>query len=383
MFDVILRNKRTGEVISTEEHGAFAYVFIDAGGMYELQEVGTVQDASSMNGPDAIEKYFEPDDYELVKCQFNLPKQRREFLLSKNEILRELKPILTDAFYTYHFDEINIDAVNGFLVTMLTDDEEKELHAALSDIHFIKDIYPRGHFKSDQQNWKVRFVPEVDEHNFKTLSSMQVDEIHEGIEEFANMSKVSKSSPYGKFLHNNNVEGLGKYLICTDVIFDDEKFNQILELELMDSKGESILIDYEHLSNCDVTIINHAYVPSKIQKSLISRFKERVIEELSFLPHMSKVKLQNKEIAFVIGAINHENSSWGKFFVAIGNEGKSFFYDYGDVCNGIVVYEKLGNKNINFDIVDTGNEMATYLFKRSDCPHVHNYIKVNSQTGGK
>ncbi|MBI9013810.1 MAG: hypothetical protein JEZ08_16370 [Clostridiales bacterium] len=160
MFYVTLRNKTTGEVISTEEHGVVAELYINADGSYELTEVGTITESNSSFTTDTSEKYFNAEDYDVIDVQFDLPEADRNFLLSKDEITRELKPLLSDAANVYHFDQLSIDSVNGFLVTELTKDEEQELHSALLEMSFVTHIYPRGHFKADQQNWNVSFVEE-------------------------------------------------------------------------------------------------------------------------------------------------------------------------------------------------------------------------------
>lgn len=370
MFNVTLRNKKDGEVISTDEHGVVAQVYWNADGSYELDEVGTINNISSNSEQDTNEKYFNPTDYELVACHFELPLSRRKFLLSKEEIIRELKPLLLDAKDLYHLEDLNIDSVNGFYVTLLSEDEEKELLAALKDMDFIIDIYPRGHFLSDQQNWRITFIPMDSNEEFKTLSSMTVTDIHEGIEEVLDRGKVFDSTPYGKFLHNNNIDGLGKYLICSDVIMDN---NKILEIDLVDKKGNSQLVSYKHLENNDVTLITDKFVPVKDINQLIHKFRYMIKLQLSQFNHGHKITLDNGQKGIIIGTVSH-SSTWGCFTVAMIEDFRIIYFDGGDVAHGIVKLNKDDHVISSFDEVKVGNEMAEVLFLNKNSSYVQNTI---------
>jgi len=371
MFNVTLRNKKTLEILTTDEHGVVAMVAINADGTYELQEVGSITNDFNSMSSETFEKYYEPDDFDLIECHYELPSNERAFLLSKEEIIKDVEPLLNDAFNIHHFDEILIGYINGFYVSEFTEEEEKALHDALSEIEVVKFIYPRGHFLSDQQNWKVSFLPNKKDDNFKTKASMNVDELHEGVEEYVNKSKVSSSSPYGKFLHNNKIDGLGKYVICADVIFDN---GMLLEIDLIDKRGKSKLVSHKLLENNDVTIINHKYVPMKIQHSLIYKFRQRAYVDLSFAPHGRKVKTVSGQTGLVIGAVDGECSVWGKYYVAVIDEGEIIFYCNGDICNGILTYIDDTKVKNTYDTIRVGNEMASIMFNSENCKYVQSTI---------
>ena len=63
-------------------------VAINADGTYELQEVGSITNDISSMSSETFEKYYEPDDFDLIECHYELPSNERAFLLSKEEIIK-------------------------------------------------------------------------------------------------------------------------------------------------------------------------------------------------------------------------------------------------------------------------------------------------------
>jgi hypothetical protein len=64
--NVTIKNKKTGEVIDTDENGVFAIIRFEANGNIEVVSLGTCVDNSTRTEPDTIEKNFDISEYEIL-----------------------------------------------------------------------------------------------------------------------------------------------------------------------------------------------------------------------------------------------------------------------------------------------------------------------------
>jgi len=68
--NVTIKNKKTGEVIDTDENGVFAIIRFEANGNIEVESLGTCVDNSTRTEPDTIEKNFDISEYEILSIDF-------------------------------------------------------------------------------------------------------------------------------------------------------------------------------------------------------------------------------------------------------------------------------------------------------------------------
>lgn len=68
---VEIKNKKTGEVLNTDEHGVFVIIHCEADGNVVIDELGTCVDNSTRTEPDTTEKYFDVADYEVLSIDFS------------------------------------------------------------------------------------------------------------------------------------------------------------------------------------------------------------------------------------------------------------------------------------------------------------------------
>lgn len=64
--NVTVKNKNTGEILNTEDNGLIVTIGFKSDGEVEIESIGTCTDNSTSLAPDTTEKYFDPEDYEIV-----------------------------------------------------------------------------------------------------------------------------------------------------------------------------------------------------------------------------------------------------------------------------------------------------------------------------
>lgn len=70
-LNLIVRNKKTGEMLETDIDGLFATLHIQADGKLEIEDIGTCIDDSIGLIQDTTEKHLYPGEYEIVDIQFS------------------------------------------------------------------------------------------------------------------------------------------------------------------------------------------------------------------------------------------------------------------------------------------------------------------------
>lgn len=68
-YNVAVKNKETGEILNTKEHGIFVSVTFEADGTIDIDEIGVCIDTSTMASPDTKEEYFNEEKYEIVSIK--------------------------------------------------------------------------------------------------------------------------------------------------------------------------------------------------------------------------------------------------------------------------------------------------------------------------